>query len=176
VRIENLVASLPFSRLQVDYGYVYFNPNDPFNPTLDIHGTSRIRDYYINVYIYGTASEPQTLFTSEPPMPQEDVIALLATGATTKEFTENNQVLASRATVLLLQDLYHKIFKKKQTASTAPNPTLDRFKLDVGTVDPRTGREEVTGRIKLSDQYEVLTGIDVQGDFQVQLRYLIRFR
>lgn len=176
-RIENFVASLPFSRLTVDYGYLYFGQGAPFNPTLDIHGTSRIRDYNINVYIYGTASEPQTLFTSEPALAQEEVIALLATGATSQELKENNQMLAGRAGVLLLQNLYHKIFKPHAPpASAKPDQPLDRFSLDVGTVDPRTGRQEINGRFKLTNQYEIDAGVDVQGDVQLQLRYLLRFR
>ena len=79
--IENFVASLPFSQLTVDHGSLYFSGNAPLNPQLDVHGSSRIRDYNVNVYLYGTASEPQTLFTSEPSLPQEEVIALLATRA-----------------------------------------------------------------------------------------------
>ena len=176
-RIENFVASLPFSRLTVDYGYLHFSPDNPFDPTLDIRGTSRIRDYNISVYIYGTAVEPQTLFSSEPSMPQEEIIALLATGATTKEFTENNQVLAGRAGVLLVQDLYHKVFKRRSPQSEAKlDQPLDRFSLDVGTVDPRTGRQEINGRFKLSNEYEIGAGVDVQGEVQVQMRYLLRFR
>jgi len=176
-RIENFVASLPFSRLTVDYGYLYFGQGAPFNPTLDIHGTSRIRDYNINVYIYGTASEPQTLFTSEPALAQEEVIALLATGATSQELKDNNQMLAGRAGVLLLQNFYHKIFKPHAPpASAKPDQPLDRFSLDVGTVDPRTGRQEINGRFKLTNQYEIDAGVDVQGDVQLQLRYLLRFR
>ncbi len=174
---ENLAASLPFSRLDVDYGNLYLTPDNPFNPVLDIHGTSRIRDYSISVYIYGTASEPQTLFTSEPPLPQEELIALIATGATTKEFTENNQVIASRAGVLLLQDVYRKIFKRRTPAQETPtSQVIDRFKLDVGTVDPRTGKQELGGRFKLSDQYEVGAGVDIQGDVRLQFRYLLKFR
>ena len=176
-RIENFVASLPFSRLTIDYGYLYFSPDAPFNPTLDIRGSSRIRDYNIGVSIYGTAEEPQTVFTSEPPLAQEEVIALLATGATSKEFVENKSVLAGRAGVLLLQDLYHKVFKRRSpTAEAKPDEPLNRFSLDVGTVDPRTGRQELGGRFKLSNQYEIGAGVDVQGDVQVQLRYLLRFR
>ncbi len=179
-RIENFVASLPFSRLQIDHGFVRFNASDSFNPTLDIHGSSRLRDYTINVHIYGTAAAPETVFSSEPPLAQEEVIALLATGATTREFTENNQVLAGRAGILLLQDLYHKAFKKKTPPPSASpdkdKPLLDRFHLDVGTVDPRTGRQQVGGRFELSRQFEVGAGLDLEGDVKVQLRYLLRFR
>ena len=176
-RIENFEASLPFSRLTIDYGYLYYSADNPFNPTLDIHGTSRIRDYNIGVWIYGTASEPQTLFSSEPPLAQEEVIALLATGATSKEITQSNQAMAGRAGMLLLQDLYLKVFKRrKPPGDSKPDQPLNRLALDLGTVDPRTGRQEIGGHFKLSDQYEIGAGVDIQGDVRVQLQYLLRFR
>ena len=176
-RLENFVASLPFSRLTIDYGTLFFSPDAPFDPTLDIHGSTRIRGYSLNAYIYGTASEPQTLFTSEPSLAQEEILTLIATGATMKEVTENNQALAGRAGVLLLQDLYHKVFKPRTPSADAPaNDIADRFSLDVGTVDPRSGRQEIDARFKLSDQYEIGAGVDVQGDVRAQFRYLLRFR
>ena len=174
-RVENFVASLPFSRLTVDHGTLYFNGGASLNPILDIHGSSRIRDYNVNVYLYGTASEPQTLFTSEPSLPQEEVIALLATGATSRDFAQNNQALAGRAAVLLFQDLSRKIFPRRPPADNNANP-MDRFSLDVGGVDPRTGRQELKGKFKLSDQFQLGAGVDVQGDVRMQLQYLIRFR
>lgn len=173
--IENFVASLPFSQLTVDHGTLYFSGNAPLNPKLDVHGSSRIRDYNVNVYLYGTASEPQTLFTSEPSLPQEEVIALLATGATTRDFAQNNQALAGRAAVLVFQDLYHKVFPKRAVSANTSNP-MDRFSLDVGGVDPRTGRQELMGKFKLANEYQLGAGVDMQGDVRMQLQYLLRFR
>src|SRR5436189_2803738 len=54
VRLENVEATLPFSRLQVSYGLLYFDPSDPMNPGIDLQGTSVIRDYTVRVYVYGT--------------------------------------------------------------------------------------------------------------------------
>jgi len=177
-RIHNLVASLPFSRLEVERGYVYFVPGDPFNPILDIRGTSRIRNYNITAYIYGTANKPETVFTSEPPLAQEEIIALLATGATTEEITEDSSLLAGRAAVLLLQDLYRKVFKRN-----APPPSLtdkddfrDRFRFDVGSVDPRTGRQQLGGTFRVTRDIEIGAGLDIEGDVRAEVRYLIRFR
>ncbi len=178
-RVENFVASLPFSRLEVASGYLYFRPDDPFNPYFDIHGTSRMRDFNIHVYIYGTAADPQTVFTSEPPLPQEEIVTLLATGATTQEVADNSELLAGRAGILLLQDLYHKVFKRRRPPPSGPgNRTAlaERFRLDVGSVDPRTGRQQVGGSFTLSRHFEIAAGIDLEGDVRAELRYLIRFR
>ncbi len=174
VRLENVEATLPFSRLEVSSGFVYFDPSDSFNPKLDLHGTSVIHDHTIRVYVYGTSLAPEAIFTSEPPLPQEEIISLLATGATREELTGSNNVLAGRAATLLVQQLYRKIFKKGQP--TQSNSVFDRMDLDVGTVDPRTGQQQATARLKINDQFVFVGDVGVGGDYRGMLKYLIRFR
>lgn len=176
VRIENFVASLPFSKLQVNNGLVYFSPDEPFTPKLDIQATSTMQDYRIGVYIYGTADDPKTIFSSEPPLPQEDIIALLATGATASQLTGagGGEALAGKAASLLFQQLYHKVFKTK--APSENESFLSRFKVDVGGVDPRSGQQEVTTRFKLSDSLYLVGDLDVGGNIRGQVKYLLRFR
>jgi len=173
VRLEGVEATLPFSRLDVSRGSLTFNPNDSTNPTIDLQGTSVIRDYTVRVYVYGTLLSPQAIFTSEPPLPQEEIISLIATGASRKELSTGN-VLAGRAAMLLVQQLYRKIVKKGEP--TDSNTVFNRLDLDLGTVDPRTGQQQATVRFKITDQI-VLTGdVGVHGDFRGKLKYLIRFR
>ncbi len=174
VQIENFTASLPFSKLKVAYGYVYFSPDDPFVPTLDIRGTSRMRDYNINVSIFGTASEPQTIFTSEPPLPQEEILSLLATGATTQELTGRNDVLAGRAAVLLFQKLYRKVFKSKPAPEN--ESFLSRFNVDIGGVDSRTGKQEASAQFELFENFYLIGDLDVEGRHRGAVKYLLRFR
>jgi TamB, inner membrane protein subunit of TAM complex len=173
VLMEGVEATLPFSRLDVSRGSLTFNPSDSTNPTIDLQGTSVIRDYTVRVYVYGTLLSPQAIFTSEPPLPQEEIISLIATGATRQELSTGN-VLAGRAAMLLIQQLYRKIVKKGEP--TDSNTVFNRLDLDLGTVDPRTGQQQATVRFKLTDQL-VLTGdVGVHGDFRGKLKYLIRFR
>ena len=172
VQMEGVEATLPFSRLDVSRGSLTFNPNDSTNPTIDLQGTSVIRDYTVRVYVYGTLLSPQAVFTSEPPLPQEEIISLIATGATRQELSTGN-VLAGRAAMLLIQQLYRKIVKKGEP--TDSNTVFNRLDLDLGTVDPRTGQQQATVRFKITDQI-VLTGdVGVHGDFRGKLKYLIRF-
>jgi hypothetical protein len=173
VHMEGVEATLPFSRLDVSRGSLTFHPNDSTNPTIDLQGTSVIRDYTVRVYVYGTLLLPQAIFTSEPPLPQEEIISLIATGASRKELSTGN-VLAGRAAMLLFQQLYRKIVKKGEP--TDSNTVFNRLDLDLGTVDPRTGQQQATVRFKITDQI-VLTGdVGVHGDFRGKLKYLIRFR
>jgi autotransporter translocation and assembly factor TamB len=173
VQMEDVEATLPFSRLNVTRGLLTFTPDDPMNPAVDLHGTSVIRDYTVRVYVYGTLLSPQAIFTSEPPLAQEEIISLIATGATRQELSTGN-VLAGRAAMLLLQQLYRKIVKKGEP--TESNTVFNRLDLDLGTIDPRTGQQQATVRFKVSDNI-VLTGdVGVHGDFRGKVKYLIRFR
>jgi hypothetical protein len=173
VQMEDVEATLPFSRLNVTRGLLTFTPDDPMNPRIDLHGTSVIRDYTVRVYVYGTLLSPQAIFTSEPPLAQEEIISLIATGTTRRELSTGN-VLAGRAAMLLVQQLYRKIVKKGEP--TESNTVFNKLDLDLGTVDPRTGQQQATVRFKINDNL-VLTGdVGVRGDFRGKLKYLIRFR
>jgi autotransporter translocation and assembly factor TamB len=174
VRLENVEATLPFSRLEVSQGFLYFDPSDSMNPRLELRGTSVIRDYTVRVYVYGTMLAPEAIFTSEPPLPQEEIISLIATGATRQELSGRGNVLAGRAAMLLVQQLYRKIFKKGEP--TQSNEFFNRLDLDVGAVDPRTGRQQVSARFKISDQFVLVGDVGVGGDYRGMLKYLIRFR
>ncbi len=174
VRLQNVEATLPFSRLEIASGLLYFDPSDSFNPKIDLQGTSLIRDYTVHVYVYGTALAPEALFTSEPPLPQEEIISLLATGTTRQELIGNNSVLAGRAAMLLIQQLYRKTFKKGEP--TKSNSVFNRLQVDVGNVDPRTGQQMATARFKVNEQFVLVGDLGVGGDFRGMVKYLIRFK
>src|SRR3984893_3785074 len=174
VRLENIDATLPFSRLEIASGLLYFDPSDSFNPKIDLQGTSLIRDYTVHVYVYGTSLAPEAIFSSEPPLPQEEIISLLATGVTRGELIGNNNVLAGRAAMLLIQQLYQKVFKKGQ--ATTSNSVFDRLQVDVGQVDPRTGQQTATARFKVNEQFLLIGDLQVGGDFRGLVKYVIRFK
>lgn len=181
VLIEQFTGSLPFSTITIENGHVYFTQNAPFQPTLEIHAQSKVRDYTVGAYIFGKATEPQLLLTSEPPLPHADIVSLLATGTTVGELSGNADVLASRAAMLAITSLWKKIFKPKGGAAPPPpnknDPGFaDRFQLDLGAVDQKTGAREATARFKVNDQTYILGEFDTQGRYTGSLKYLLRFR
>ncbi|MBA3881907.1 MAG: translocation/assembly module TamB domain-containing protein, partial [Chthoniobacterales bacterium] len=174
VRLDKVEATLPFSRLEIEQGFLYFDSADSLNPTLDLQGVSVIRDYTVHVYVYGTVNTPEAVFTSEPPLPQEEIISLLATGATREELLGGGNVLAGKAAMLLVQQLYRKVFKKGD--ETKSNSVFDNLQLDLGNVDPRTGQQTASARYKINDNWVVIGDIGVGGDFRGMVKYLVRFR
>jgi hypothetical protein len=175
-RIVNFVTTLPFSTLRITNGFVYFTEDDPFEPQLNIQGESYIRNYRVNVYIYGPASDAKTIFSSEPPLPQEDIISLLATGTTTSELAGDNNVAASRAAALVAQKLWRSIFKKKPDPGEPKDSFLDRINVNVGAVDPKTGEQEVRAGFKLTENFQLVGDLDFLGNARAQIRFLIRLK
>ncbi len=178
VNVENLVATLPFSRLEISNGNVAFTPDQPLNPVLDLTGTSTIRNYLVTVYVTGRAKDPKVVFSSEPPLAQEQIVSLLATGATTDELSGSAEGLAGKATLLVLEDVYRRTFKKKNASADAePRSTLaDRLNFDVGNVDPATGKQEVSTQYKISDKVQFQGDFGIEGDLRGRVKYLVRFR
>jgi len=54
-------------------------------PYVDFEATTRVRDYDITLSINGPADRPKLSYRSEPPLPTNDIIGLLAFGGTTEE-------------------------------------------------------------------------------------------
>jgi hypothetical protein len=124
-------------------------------------------------------------FTSEPPLPHADIVSLLATGTTTAEMAGSADVLASRAAMLAIQSLYKKMFQKGQkTAPPMGGPKkdpggaswLERFQVEMGAFDSRTGARAATARFKLNEQMYLLGELDTQGRYTGSFKYLLRFR
>ena len=181
VRIESFKASLPFSTLNVSRGFVYFKKDAPFEASLDLQADSQIRDYLVHAYIYGRATEPQIQLNSEPPLPYADIVSLLATGTTVGELGGSADVLASRAAMLAVQQIYRKIFRRN--AALPPDETKadagrfrDRFQVELGVIDNRSGGQAVNTRFRFTDNLYFLGDIGVGGSFTGSLKYLIRFR
>ncbi len=175
VRIEQLTTSLPFSELTVRNGVVFFQKDNPFIANFDIRGTSEIRNYDVTAYVYGNQLDPQVRFSSQPPLPQTEIVSLIATGVTSEDIAGNPSVLAGRAAVLLFQKLRRQFFPPKDP-SERRKTVLSDIDINLGEIDPKTGRQSATVRFPLSNNFALVGGVDVEGDFRGQVKYLIRFK
>jgi translocation and assembly module TamB len=71
---------------RIDRGDVSFLNPAHTEPNLDLAATTRVRDYDITIRVSGLASKPiKPTFSSDPPLPEADIINLLAFGQTREE-------------------------------------------------------------------------------------------
>jgi len=53
---------------------------------------------------------------------------------------------------------------------------MDRFQLDLGAIDNRTGAQEISTRFKFDEHTYFIGDIDTEGRYTGSLKYLLRFR
>jgi hypothetical protein len=170
VRIRDLRAALPFSTLTVKSGTLRFTPETGFDPLLEIRGTSNPRPYRVNGYVYGRASDPQLVLTSSPPLPENEIMTLLATGTTTSGL-ENPQAASSRAMQLLAEELRRGRFGVGRQLRPLLG-LLDRVDFALAEADPYSNDSYSTAMLSITDRWYLSAGIGEEGDS----RFLVIWR
>jgi translocation and assembly module TamB len=87
-RVEVLEGDISFngSRYRLERGEVLFQSPVSIRPVLDLQATTRVRDYDITVSVNGDTSKPLSVkYRSDPPLPEADIVALLAVGQTREQ-------------------------------------------------------------------------------------------
>ncbi|MEP4079243.1 translocation/assembly module TamB domain-containing protein [Haloferula sp.] len=174
VTIWKTTAKLPFSTLNIQKGTVKFRPDAPFDPVLNIRGESTIRPYELKVYIYGPVSNPKVLPTSSPPLPETEIMTLIATGTTTSGF-EDADAATARGAQLLIEEIRNGRVKYLQSLGPILK-VIEKVDFQVGEKDPYTSTKYNSATLNLSDNWLVNAGISDEGDTRTTLIYLIRFR
>ncbi len=169
-------ARLPFSILNIEQGQIIFNGRDGLNPSLKIRGKSTVGAYDVNVFVYGPASSPKTTFNSFPPLPESEIMALLATGTTTSSL-ENRSVATFKAFQLFLVKLKqrsdkpggNRLFKTLLTG-------VEDLNLKVGETDPFTGRKFASATVEIHPRWHLTAQVDDTQQTRGLIIYVLRFR
>lgn len=174
MRITEAVARLPFSTLEVREGYLNFTPENGFDPTLEIRGRAEPRPYRVQVYAHGRMSDPQLVLTSEPPLPENEIMTLLATG-TTSAGLEDSQAASSRAMQLLIEELRRGRFLFGKQLRPVLS-LLDNVDFSLAETDPYDSDSYSSATLKLSENWFITAGLGSQGDQRIMAVWRFRFR
>jgi autotransporter translocation and assembly factor TamB len=175
VSVDRLVASLPFSKMEIDGGRIDFVQGaNILDPSLSIVGRSTVSDYDVRARIFGNVSNPTVLLDSSPPLAQGDILVLLATGSTTSEYAQNPSLLAGRATFIVAEQVFRKFFPSTNRADEQKEPFIDRFSVNV-IPGSRVGEQDIVSSFKLTKSWQIIGDFGTSS-YQGRLKYLIRFR
>jgi translocation and assembly module TamB len=100
---RGLSAIIAGTRYDLQRGDITFTNPVRIEPSIDLNATARVEDYDITLGLHGTPQKLAVTYRSDPPLPEADVVALLALGR-----TENQQ----------------RLYTQQQEQSVA-NPTTD---------------------------------------------------
>ena len=78
-------TSIGGTHYELQRGDINFNNPVRIQPNIDLDATARVEDYDITLGLHGTPEKLNVTYRSEPPLPEADVIALLALGRTSDE-------------------------------------------------------------------------------------------
>jgi translocation and assembly module TamB len=121
------------TRYELQHGDIYFTNPVRIQPNIDLNATARVEDYDITLGLRGTPEKLAVTYRSDPPLPEADVVALLALGR-----TENQQ----------------RLYTQQQEAAGA-NPTTDALLGGAlnATVSSRVQKLFGTGSVKVDPNY-----------------------
>jgi translocation and assembly module TamB len=93
-RVEVLEGDINFNgtKYRLERGEVLFKNPVGIQPSLDLQATTRVREYDITVSINGETSKPLSVkYRADPPLPEADIVALLAVGQTREQSAQMAQ-------------------------------------------------------------------------------------
>ena len=70
----------PAASFRLDRGIIRFNGESPPNPLLDIHAAAQVQGLDAGVSVKGTGLRPEITFTSNPPLPQDELLSRILFG------------------------------------------------------------------------------------------------
>ena len=85
INVTEGTANFAGTTYQLQHGQIFFTNPVRIEPIIDIDATTRVEEYDVTIGLHGSASKLTPTFRSEPPLPQADVISLLALGRTQEE-------------------------------------------------------------------------------------------
>lgn len=87
-------ATIAGTKYELQRGDLLFTNPVRIQPTIDLNATARVDDYDITLGLNGTPDKLSVSYRSDPPLPEADVVALLALGRTQSEqgiYTQQQQ-------------------------------------------------------------------------------------
>jgi hypothetical protein len=172
--VRNFEAELPLSRLRITSGRATFRPDAPFEPKLEIRGRSVLRPYDVNIFVSGTPGKPLVTLTSNPPLPENEILTLLATGSTSSQLESTDAAFTKFIQLMLEEARRGRLRYGKQL-----QPVLEVLKdvdFRIGEVDPYTGRDFGSVTVPLTDRWLTSISFDDEGRNRAVIIYVTRFK
>jgi translocation and assembly module TamB len=91
-------ATIAGTRYELQRGDITFTNPVRIQPNIDLSATARVEDYDVSLGLHGTPDKMSVTYRSDPPLPEGDVLALLALGRTQSEqglYTQQQQQSAA---------------------------------------------------------------------------------
>ncbi|MCC6544940.1 MAG: translocation/assembly module TamB domain-containing protein [Nitrospirae bacterium] len=173
-RMEALDGTFIFNRndFKVISASLDFVSPDSINPVIDLHASTEVRGYLIDMRLSGTTDRVDLSLSSDPSLSETDILALLTTGQTASEASDTlAEVGAFEATAFLAAPIQEKL---EETLSDFIK--VDRFQVDpyYSNSTSSAGARLTVGKRLMDDRLYVTytTGLTTVEEL-IKLEYLL---
>ncbi|MGA2538605.1 MAG: translocation/assembly module TamB domain-containing protein [Terracidiphilus sp.] len=176
VSITEGSALLAGTRYDLQRGDIFFTNPVRIEPSIDLNATARVEDYDITLGIHGTPQKPAVTWRSDPPLPEADVVALLALGRTENQqrlYTQQQEQYVANPTTdaLLGGALNATVSSRVQKLFGAGSVKVDPNY--IGTLGNSTSRITVEEQVGRNVTLTYATDVDTTGQQLLQAEIAI---
>jgi len=137
------------TKYHLEHGDITLTNPVRIEPVLNIEATARVREYDITLGFHGTLDKLSTTYTSDPPLPTGDIIALLALGR-----TEEETVLRPRSQRTFTETASNAILGQALNA-TISSRAEKLFGISKIKIDPQAGGPEANPNARVTIEQQV---------------------
>ncbi len=73
------------NQFAVSQGLLEFKDRKSVDAVFDLHAQTQVREYLVKLHGFGRLTQPQVIFTSEPELPEGDILSLLTLGVVSRD-------------------------------------------------------------------------------------------
>lgn len=166
--------SFPGANLNLNNIVLSFSSDQPAFPDVLVQGTGKRHGIHVFLTVKGRYDNPEVLLTSSPPVPPQDLVVLVTTGALPA--TLRNMGAQGQATLIgsyLAEEIFYTMFGSDSTEQT--EGLIDRFHVESGREISRNGEPTLLFEFDLNREFALQAEQDVYEDFNMGVVYRLRF-
>jgi len=119
------------NQFAIRQGLLEFKERKSIDTVFDMHAEARVREYLVRLHAFGKISDPKALLSSEPPLPEGDILSLLTLGVISTDRSNTAQASAG----LAAEALFNASGLDRQVQRFLPrNPLLRDLSFHIATV------------------------------------------
>lgn len=157
----------PFAAFDIESGGVELRVDQPYDPVVDLKGSSRRLGYDLSMDVSGYAADPVVRFTSNPPLSSEEILLMVLSGDNPRGGMRSSS--ASRAGRLgqyLAQGLF-------ASPDGSEHSLISRFEMQSGAKLSKQGKETLEMEFRLNDRFQILGEYDEYDFWNTGIRFRV---
>jgi len=162
--METGVVLFPFANLRMEQGVITISQNDPTTVKLDVLASGRAYGYDIDMRVGGTAESPEITFSSTPSLEQSDILLMITSGQIPDQ---------ARSTESKLSGIGMYIGNSFLADLGLIDPLDDTLTVTSGEDVTVSGKETITVRYKINDDWTVVGAYDKYDAYYLDLEWTI---